>query len=35
MTAFFKGKIIVLFWLWKERVLGAFFYLFFNKDNFW
>jgi len=29
MTAFLKGKIIVPFWLWKERVLGAFFYLFF------
>jgi len=24
-TAFLKGKIIVLFWFWKERVFGAFF----------
>jgi len=26
MTAFLKGKIIVLIWLWKKRVLGVFFY---------
>jgi len=26
-----KGKIIVLFWFWKERGLGAFFLPFFLK----
>jgi len=26
-----KGKIIVLFWFWKERGLGAFFLPFFKK----
>jgi len=28
-TAFLKGKIIVLFWFWKERVFGTFFLPFF------
>jgi len=31
MTAFLKGKIIILFWFWKERVLGAFFKIVFLK----
>jgi len=29
--AFLKGKIIILFWLWKEHVLGAFFFTFFKR----
>jgi len=30
-TTFLKGKIIVLFWFWKQRGLCAFLYFFFKK----
>jgi len=34
MIAFLKDKIIVLFWLKKERVLGTLSYLFLKKVIF-